>query len=61
LLSTIDVIAKEEIIGLWWEAAILEQTEQIVVLTMDITTNLLFKGGTVRKEPIYEREWFHRI
>ena len=40
LLSTVDVITKEEVVGLWWETAILEQAEKVVVLAVDITTDL---------------------
>jgi len=40
LLATIHVVAEEEVVGLGWETAVLEQTEQIVVLTVDITTDL---------------------
>ncbi len=37
LLSTIDVVSQEEVIGLWGEATILEDAKQVVVLSMDIT------------------------
>lgn len=40
LLATIDVIAEEEVIGLWGETAVLEQAQQIVVLSVDVTANL---------------------
>ena len=40
LLATVHVVAKEEVVRLRWEAAILEETEQVVVLAMDITTYL---------------------
>jgi hypothetical protein len=41
LLATVYVVAKEEIVGLRWETAILEETEQIVVLTVNVTTDLV--------------------
>jgi hypothetical protein len=41
LLATVHVVAKEEVVGLWWEAAILKQTEQIIVLAVDISANLV--------------------
>ena len=37
LLTTIDVIAEEEVVGIWREASVLEQAQQIIVLTMNIT------------------------
>ena len=40
LLATVDVIAQEEIIRLGREATVLEQTQQVVVLPVDITANL---------------------
>ena len=40
LLATVDVIAEEKVVGLWREAAVLEKTEQVVVLSMDVAANL---------------------
>ena len=40
LLATVDVIAQEEIIRLGREATVLEQTQQVVVLSVDVTANL---------------------
>jgi hypothetical protein len=40
LLTSVDVIAEEEVVRFGWETAVLEQTEQVVVLSMYITTNL---------------------
>lgn len=37
LLASVYVVAKEKVIGLWWEAAILEKAEQIVVLPVNVT------------------------
>ena len=37
LLSTIDVVSQEEVIGLRGEATILKDAKQVVVLSMDIT------------------------
>jgi hypothetical protein len=41
LLATVYVVAEEEVVGLWWETAILEQAQQIVVLAVDVTTDLV--------------------
>jgi hypothetical protein len=40
LLAAIDIVAEEEVVGLWWKSAILEETEQVIVLAVDITTDL---------------------
>ena len=37
LLSTVDVVTKEEVVGFWGEASVLEQTEEVVVLAVDVT------------------------
>jgi hypothetical protein len=40
LLATIDVVAEKEVVGLGREPAVLEETEQIVVLAVDVTAYL---------------------
>ena len=40
LLATVHVVAKEEVVGLGWESPVLEQAEQVIVLTVYITTDL---------------------
>lgn len=40
LLTSVDIVTEEEVVGLWREAAVLEETEQIVVLTVDIAADL---------------------
>lgn len=45
LLATVDVVPKEEVVGFWREAAVLEQPEQIVILSMDVSC-----GGGARDE-----------
>lgn len=40
LLASIDIIAKEEVVRLRWEATVLEQTQQVIVLAVDVTTDL---------------------
>lgn len=37
LLSTVDVVTQEEVVGFWGEAAVLEQAEEVVVLAVDVT------------------------
>ena len=36
LLATVDVVSQEEVVGFWREAAVLEQSKQVVVLAVDI-------------------------
>jgi hypothetical protein len=40
LLSPIDVIAEEQIVGLWGEATVFKQSEQVIILAVNITTDL---------------------
>lgn len=40
LLSSVDVVAQEQVVCFRGETAVLEQTEEIVVLAVDITTDL---------------------
>jgi hypothetical protein len=40
LLATVDVVTEEEVVGLRGETAIFEETQEIIVLTVDITANL---------------------
>ena len=43
LLATIYVVTKEEVVGLRRKASVLEQPKEIVVLTVDITADLLLR------------------
>jgi hypothetical protein len=47
LLSSVDVITKEEVVGLGREATVLEESEKIVVLSVNITTDL---NGSLKLE-----------
>ena len=40
LLSSVNVVAKEEVVGFWWESSVLKESEEIVVLSVDVTANL---------------------
>lgn len=40
LLASVDVVAEEEVVGLWREASVLEQAQEVVVLSVDIAANL---------------------
>jgi hypothetical protein len=40
LLASVDVIAQEEVVCFWREPAIFEQTEEVIVLAVDVTTDL---------------------
>jgi hypothetical protein len=37
LLSSVDVVSQEEVVGLGWEASILKNAQQIIVLAVDVT------------------------
>lgn len=37
LLASVHIVAQEQIVGLRWEAAILKQTEQVSVLSVDVS------------------------
>ncbi len=37
LLAAVHVVAQEEVVGLWRKAAVLEQTQQVRVLAVDVT------------------------
>jgi hypothetical protein len=55
LLATVDIVTKEEVVGFWGEAAVLEETEKVVVLAVNVTTNLdgcleLEKDGLADKD-----------
>ena len=43
LLASIYVVPEEKVVGLRWEAAIFEQTKQIVVLSVDVAANLFIR------------------
>lgn len=40
LLATVDVVTEEEVVGLRWESTVLEETEEVVVLAVDVTADL---------------------
>lgn len=40
LLTTVHVVTEEKVVGLWGETAVFKQTEEIVVLTVNITADL---------------------
>lgn len=41
LLSSVHVIAQEKVVGLWWEPAVFEEAQQIVVLSVNVTADLV--------------------
>jgi hypothetical protein len=40
LLAAVDVVTKEEVVGLRRETAVFEKTQKVVVLAVDVTTDL---------------------
>jgi hypothetical protein len=55
LLATVDVVTEEEVVGLRRETTVLEQTQEVVVLAVDITTDLeeLEKKSRAREKSGY--------
>jgi hypothetical protein len=40
LLAAIDIVTQEKVVGFWREAAVLKEAKEIVVLSVDIATDL---------------------
>jgi len=40
LLAAVHVIAEEEVVGFWWEPAVLEEAKEIVILPVDVAADL---------------------
>ena len=38
LLSSVNIISEEKVIGFRWESSVLKQSQQVIILTMDIST-----------------------
>jgi hypothetical protein len=47
LLATVDVVSEEEVVGLRREATVFKKTQEIVVLTVNITTDLMKANSSV--------------
>lgn len=41
LLATVDVITEEEVVGFWGKTTVFEEAQEIVVLAVDVATDLL--------------------
>lgn len=39
LLPSVHIVSKEQVVGFWRKATILEEPEQVCVLSMDVTWN----------------------
>lgn len=50
LLATVDVVTKEKVVGLGRETAVFEETEEVIVLAVDITANLRGKVALDRPD-----------
>ena len=42
LLSSINVVAKEEVISFWWKSSIFEKSKEVIILAMNVTANLVW-------------------
>lgn len=40
VLTSIHVVAEEQIVGLWWKAAVLKQPQEIGILAVDVAADL---------------------
>lgn len=40
LLSSVDIVAQEQVVGFRWESTVFEEPQEIVILTVDIAANL---------------------
>ena len=47
LLPSINVVSKEEVIGFWGESSVFEESKKVVVLPVDIATDLEFQYSFV--------------
>lgn len=43
LFTSVDIISQEEVICFWWKAAVLEKTEEVIILTMNVTADLIYQ------------------
>mmetsp|Transcript_91951 Transcript_91951/g.233805 ORF Transcript_91951/g.233805 Transcript_91951/m.233805 type:complete len:308 (+) Transcript_91951:258-1181(+) len=59
LLAAVDIVAQEDVVAVWREAAILEDAQQVVVLPVHIAANLdgglEFEQGILRQEDLAGR------
>ena len=53
LLSSIDVVSQEQVVGLWRKGAVLEETEQVVVLAVHVAAD--FQRGLK-----LEKDWLRQ-
>ena len=52
LFTPVDVVAEEEVIGFWWEAPILEESQKVIVLTMDVTCQASRRNESLQDIPL---------
>lgn len=45
LLATVDIVTEEEVICFWREAAVFKQTQEIVILAMNVAADLNHGSG----------------
>ena len=50
LLAAVDIVAEEEVVGFGWKSAVLEQSQEVVVLSVDVAANLML-GSVVSVPP----------
>lgn len=37
MFSSIDIVTKEEVVGFWWETAVLKKSKKIIILAVNVT------------------------
>ena len=45
LLAAVDVVPEEEVVCFWWKSTIFKQTEEVIVLAVNVTCVIFFFGG----------------
>jgi hypothetical protein len=61
LLATVDVVTEEEVVSLRRETAIFEETQEVIVLAVDIAANLarrMLDGGRFRLKTLFGHKKF---
>jgi hypothetical protein len=40
LFSAVDIVSEKKIVGVWWESTVLKESEEVVVLSVDVAAYL---------------------
>jgi hypothetical protein len=61
LFSSIDVVTKEKVVGFWWETAIFEKSEKVVILSVNVTWSWPGSGKKEKKKDVKDRKGVPQI